>query len=514
MGLETTQSIQAGKREITVISHPPAIYAAPETYTSGGSSARDAFVMLCNSKNPVAEFKKANAKFIPTGQANEWKAKVNGGYVYLRGASPDKGSSGKHKNLVCTGYITFRTGANDENPHLVCGFSMLGDAIAKDLSGLIDQVLHGLDKIISLALGVPSGTKGIGDLSFKGWNFFKSLCKITVDSFMVLFDALYADMHHLLLIMNHTDEDWNCDVAYLANGKKSHGPPKPLIPKVKREWTDPVWGGKAKNVAHFAAYAFKSSSGTIGIPTGVGYTMYGSTDWGNAAIMIDVPKDGDNSNFMAFDIGSSEDFYNKHEGAYQKLNGSGSDFKFDFTLTMNALSGKQESPSGNGSGYIYESVWTMDLVSDYQIDPGYFWSHISWDEMKKTNQTRWEALGMTEDDWEGKGSMPSSAGKDWSQLSQNEQAAARSLGYDKIKWSYASVGDARQSGNPTKYYGNFSWSGMSSILQGFWKTLGYSQSLWDSNGNASSTSKTWAQLSVDERTAAGDLGYDEQTWNM
>jgi hypothetical protein len=67
-----------------------------------------------------------------------------------------------------------------------------------------------------------------------------------------------------------------------------------------------------------------------------------------------------------------------------------------------------------------------------------FWGDLSWDDLSTDEKKLWSVLG-----WNGKlwaaganaASAPASQNTDWNKLSDEEQAAARSLGYNKKSWN-------------------------------------------------------------------------------
>jgi hypothetical protein len=46
------------------------------------------------------------------------------------------------------------------------------------------------------------------------------------------------------------------------------------------------------------------------------------------------------------------------------------------------------------------------------------------------------------------------------------------------------------------------------------KTLGYDEKSWDKDRDTDATEKEWKALSSKEKQAAATLGYDEATWNV
>lgn len=68
------------------------------------------------------------------------------------------------------------------------------------------------------------------------------------------------------------------------------------------------------------------------------------------------------------------------------------------------------------------------------------------------------------------------------------------------------------SGIDTEWNGK-NWDELTDEEQALWRRLGWSEELWGSDASPAPGSKRWAELTDDERRAATDLGYDETTWN-
>jgi len=72
-------------------------------------------------------------------------------------------------------------------------------------------------------------------------------------------------------------------------------------------------------------------------------------------------------------------------------------------------------------------------VRDMQGNPG-IWEQLGWDDMNGTEQQLWSALGWNQERWDSNNAPPS-ADKEWSELSQQEQYAARGLGFSEQLWN-------------------------------------------------------------------------------
>lgn len=72
-------------------------------------------------------------------------------------------------------------------------------------------------------------------------------------------------------------------------------------------------------------------------------------------------------------------------------------------------------------------------VRDMQGDPT-GWEELVWEDMNATEQQLWSALGWNQDRWDDN-NAPASTNKEWSELSQQEQYAARGLGFNEHIWN-------------------------------------------------------------------------------
>ncbi|PSH63363.1 hypothetical protein CU102_24190 [Phyllobacterium brassicacearum] len=61
-------------------------------------------------------------------------------------------------------------------------------------------------------------------------------------------------------------------------------------------------------------------------------------------------------------------------------------------------------------------------------------------------------------------------------------------------------------------YQDYDWAELSSVEKGAWGALGYSQRLWDGNGESSTSDKDWSELTSAEKRAAQSLGYTRSSW--
>lgn len=72
-------------------------------------------------------------------------------------------------------------------------------------------------------------------------------------------------------------------------------------------------------------------------------------------------------------------------------------------------------------------------VRNMQGNP-HIWEQLGWEDMNATEQQLWSALGWDQDRWDDN-NAPASSDKEWSELSQQEQFAARGLGFSETLWN-------------------------------------------------------------------------------
>lgn len=72
-------------------------------------------------------------------------------------------------------------------------------------------------------------------------------------------------------------------------------------------------------------------------------------------------------------------------------------------------------------------------VRNIQENP-HIWEQLGWEDMNATEQQLWSALGWNQNRWDNN-DAPSSTDKEWHELSQQEQYAARGLGFTEQLWN-------------------------------------------------------------------------------
>lgn len=61
------------------------------------------------------------------------------------------------------------------------------------------------------------------------------------------------------------------------------------------------------------------------------------------------------------------------------------------------------------------------------------WEQLGWEDMSATEQQLWSAMGWDQERWDNN-DAPASADKEWVELNQQEQYAARGLGFTEQLW--------------------------------------------------------------------------------
>lgn len=125
----------------------------------------------------------------------------------------------------------------------------------------------------------------------------------------------------------------------------------------------------------------------------------------------------------------------------------------------------------------------------------------------------------------------------WSALSTEEQAFAMAVGWNEDSWneftasheelSFESLSTTQQQALTSmgfyesqydcyvNHYADYEWSELVQFnFSSYFETLGWSQASWDGTIAApASEDKDWSELSAGEQEAAGNVCYEEATWN-
>ena len=78
------------------------------------------------------------------------------------------------------------------------------------------------------------------------------------------------------------------------------------------------------------------------------------------------------------------------------------------------------------------------------------------------------------------------------------------LGYDKIEWN-------AELSHTIGMYDDYYWKDLPFDIQQAWAVLGYTETKW--NFDLPVALPSWAGLSVPQRDAATELGYDQESWD-
>ena len=69
-------------------------------------------------------------------------------------------------------------------------------------------------------------------------------------------------------------------------------------------------------------------------------------------------------------------------------------------------------------------------------------------------------------------------------------------------------------GNPNAFWGEFDWNELNATEQRLWGVLGWNQANWEGENPApASVSQSFSELTEDERKAAEQLGYTQNSWD-
>merc|ERR1712161_183207 len=134
-------------------------------------------------------------------------------------------------------------------------------------------------------------------------------------------------------------------------------------------------------------------------------------------------------------------------------------------------------------------------------------------------------LGFTAPLWDNNGRTEHTE-KDWKDLSQEQYAAAKTLGYTEQLWcdddsdsesvsvsEYSSEEDGANIFTNNNNWDQKDWVDLPPNVQSAAATLGFTSALWDADQHTpTNIAKDWNELTATETQAATTLGYTEQTW--
>jgi len=147
------------------------------------------------------------------------------------------------------------------------------------------------------------------------------------------------------------------------------------------------------------------------------------------------------------------------------------------------------------------------------------------DSYSEEEQKAWAVLGWSAENWEEYDDYPETEDMVWEQLSKEERAAARAVGFNNRLWDasgpysccYYSEGcplPCDDTAVEDKYL-ELSWSDLSEDEKSNWMILGWSEASWEGDADWPATEgKNSLQLTADEYAAAEALGYDWKTWDV
>lgn len=145
-------------------------------------------------------------------------------------------------------------------------------------------------------------------------------------------------------------------------------------------------------------------------------------------------------------------------------------------------------------------------------NPSLYYAQMEWDELDTEN---WEILGWNEGMWERQRVRPKSVDTPMSDLSPEEQEAAKDLGFTAKTWDAPTCMEAWRTEDPNAFYHYYKWDQMLNYERGLWEILGWDENKWNGvEKNPASYRTKWDSLTDAEMVAAMKLGYNEERWYM
>ncbi len=109
------------------------------------------------------------------------------------------------------------------------------------------------------------------------------------------------------------------------------------------------------------------------------------------------------------------------------------------TADKAAATAEKASVTADKAAATAEKAATVEAKSEEVRKPtgdvDKFWTNLSWDELSAGEKKLWGVLGWNGRLWGAESGAPASESTEWKKLSKEEQAAAKSLGYDEKSWN-------------------------------------------------------------------------------
>lgn len=144
------------------------------------------------------------------------------------------------------------------------------------------------------------------------------------------------------------------------------------------------------------------------------------------------------------------------------------------------------------------------------------YSSAYWAELVANNKaSQYMRLGWSQESWEGEGKHPSTEGKWWDQLSDDEKRAANSLCYFKMNWDGVDM-------NPNDSYFPYNfpefryrpWDELSlSVQNTAIGMMNYTEETWNDLGTHVAEKNTFLNLDSKTREGAMELGFYTHNWD-
>ena len=96
----------------------------------------------------------------------------------------------------------------------------------------------------------------------------------------------------------------------------------------------------------------------------------------------------------------------------------------------------------------------------------------------------------------------------WSELDEDKQNAATTLGYDADSWN-----EYVYKHTYPNYYNNYLWQDLPREIKVAGKVLGYNRRRWNENRESKYGNLLWDQLTLLQKEAARRFGYSRISWD-